>query len=183
MSLGFDVDQDYFHWLCEQICVEQPEKSYWLLAKDLHRSVFYSLVPHDENRAADGIALREEYLSEINAPKYIRIDGECSVLEMLIGLARRMDFETGDAEHDTDATSLWFWEMIVNLGLDEYSDDNYVRNEGVLVVDTVIEHFLERDYRWDGLGGLFPLNSAEEDQRKVEIWYQMNAYLTEKEVV
>jgi hypothetical protein len=31
------------------------------------------------------------------------------------------------------------------------------------------------------VGGFFPLTHPNDDQRKVEIWYQMNAYLDELE--
>jgi hypothetical protein len=36
-----------------------------------------------------------------------------------------------------------------------------------------------RLYTTSGYGGLFPLEEPKEDQRKVEIWYQMMAYLGE----
>jgi len=36
-----------------------------------------------------------------------------------------------------------------------------------------------RDYHADGRGGFFPLTNPDTDQTKVEIWYQMNAYVTE----
>lgn len=183
---GFDINQDYFQWLCELVHVDQVDTSYWILAKDLYRKEFYSLVPHDENRASDGLELREEYMREINYPKYISIDRECSVLEMLIALARRMDFETGDPydlNNSNDKTAYWFWEMIDNLGLLPYCDDDYVDFGGMTQVDGILDEFLERGYSWDGHGGLFPLDSSEEDQRDVEIWYQMNAYLMEKNAV
>ncbi len=181
-----DIAQDYFHWLCEMVHIDQGNTSYWILAKDLHHIDFYSLVAHDENRALDGIELRDEYLSEINYPKYVDIEGECSVLEMIIALARRMDFETSDPydlEESVDRTAFWFWEMLDNLGLTKFSDDAYVELEGQIYVEWIIDLLLERKYEPNGLGGLFPLDYCEEDQREVEIWYQMNAYLNERGVV
>lgn len=178
-----DIEQDYFRWLCEMVHIDQEDKAYWLLAKDLHRIEFYALVAHDENRASDGLELREEYLREINYPKYVDICGECSVFEMMIGLARRMDFETGDPydfDDSIDRTSFWFWEMIDNLGLIAFDDDSYVEYDGMNNVENIIEKFLERRYGWNGEGGLFPLNYCREDQREVEIWYQMNQYLNER---
>lgn len=183
MSMNFDVNQDYFHWLCEQVMIEQEDRAYWLLAKDLHRMPFYSLVPHDENRAMDGVTLREDYLSEINCPKYVRLDlEECTLLEMLVALARRMNYETEDAHREVDHTAKWFWEMMDNLGLSEFDDDNYVRDgEGLLQVDDILERLVERGYSRNGEGGLFPLRRPDCDQRKAEIWYQMNAYLMERD--
>lgn len=184
MCLEFDVNQDYFHWLCEMVGIEGEEKSYWLLAKDLHRMPFYSLVPHDENRALDGMSLRDEYLEEVNCPKYLRIDlGECTMLEMLIALSRRIDYEMSDSKVVSDDTRKWFWEMLDNLGLTAYSDDRYVDIGGLDDVDEVLERLVERDYSRDGRGGLFPLRRPVEDQRNVEIWYQMSSYLLEKDVI
>ena len=183
----FDAEQDYFHWLCEMVHIDQLNARYWLLAKDLHRHPFYSIVNHDENRASDGMELREEYLREINYPKYISLDGECSVFEMIIALARRMDFETTDPyspDEGYDKTSYWFWEMMENLGLIIFSDDVYVEYGGVTQVDNILETMLHREYREDGhYGGLFPLEECSEDQREIEIWYQMCAYLMEREAV
>lgn len=184
MSMKFDVNQDYFHWLCELVNIEQEDTSYWLLAKDLHRMPFYSLVPHDENRAMDGVTLREDYLNMVNAAKYVRLDlDECTLLEMLVALAQRINYETEDAHREVDHTAKWFWEMMDNLGLSEFSDDNYVRENGVVEVDDILERLVERGYSRNGRGGLFPLQRPECDQRKAEIWYQMNAYLLEKDAV
>lgn len=178
----------YFEWLCDMVHVDQEERSYWLMAKDLYNRKFYSLIPHDENRACDGKQLREEYLEEYGySDRLLDISEECSVLEMLIGLARRMDFETGDPyEFDGDSEKrmvYWFWELIDNLGLLSFDDESYVEFGGMTEVDRIIDNFLERQYASDGVGGLFPLNNDEIDQRDVEIWYQMSMYLAEMEAV
>lgn len=184
MGMDFDVNQDYFHWLCELVKVEQEDRSYWLLAKDLHRMPFYSLVPHDENRAMDGVTLREDYLEMVNCPKYVQLDlGECTMLEMIVALAQRINYETEDTHRDVDRTAMWFWEMIGNLGLGDFTDENYVQENGMVEVDDILEKLVERNYRRSGKGGLFPLKWPKGDQRKTEIWYQMNAYLMERDAV
>ncbi len=182
-----DIEQDYFHWLCEMVGVEQADDSYWILAKELHERKFYSLVPHDENRALDGMELREEYLRDCNYPKYVDILGDCSVLEMLIGLARRMEFEMTDPfdlENTMDRTSYWFWEMLDNLGLTKYTDSAYadLKDEAIVYVDWIVDNLLKRKYEPNGNGGLFPLHDFHENQCNVEIWYQMAAYLAERSV-
>lgn len=184
-GFGFNVEQDYFHWLCEQVHIDQEERSYWLLAKDLHKAEFYALVPRDENRVYDGLELREDYLSSIGYPDYVQLMGECSVLEMMIAVARRIDFQTSDPYGDDgyDQTAYWFWQMIENLGLTDFSDDVYMQMNGIDIVDNAIRQLVERQYEADGNGGLFPLRNASEDQRDVEIWYQMCSYLNEKQVI
>lgn len=182
----FDLKQDYFEWLCQLVHVDQVDRSWWLLMKDLYRRIFFSIIPHDENRAGDGLDLREEYIRDNPwMPDYVEIEGECTVLEMLIGLARRIDFEQSNPYDDdhTDSTTYWFWEMIDNLGLIVFDDESYVDYGGVKYVDKIIDRFLSRKYKRSGEGGLFPLRDSRKDQRQVEIWYQMSAYLAEKEAV
>jgi len=184
---GFDIKQDYFEWLCTMIHADsdQAGASWWMLMKDLHRRTFSSSIPHDDNRASDGIELREEYLRDIYSPKYVSIDGECSILEMLIALAKRIDFEmsTPSVDNIADKTAYWFWEMLDNLGLTVFDDENYIECGGKFRVDAIIDNFLNRNYTWSGYGGLFPLRHSQEDQRNVEIWYQMSAYLAEREII
>lgn len=195
-GLNYDIEQDYFHWLCEMVSIDQEHESWWILAKTLHSRKFYALVAHDENRAYDGLDLREEYLSKTGAPDYATVfpdetDGECSVFEMLIGLARRMEFETDDPyvydgdERDRRTTGYWFWVMLDNLDLTRFSDQEYADNaeEAVSYIDWIVDRLLDRRYSANGEGGLFPLNHCHENQCKVEIWYQMSAYLMERNVV
>ena len=179
----YDIDQDYFHWLCELVHIDQEHASWWLVAKDLHRREFVPMLDRDENRAMDGFALRERFLDGERYSLRDHIDGECSVLEMLVALAQRMDFETSDAysEDSNDRTAYWFWEMLDNLGLTAFDDDSYVELEGQTYVDKIIDDFVERRYDYDGEGGIFPLRYADRDQRRVELWYQMSAYLCEHE--
>lgn len=63
-----------------------------------------------------------------------------------------------------------------NLGISRYSDDQKIPAEKIeKILDTVIN----RKYKRNGLGGFFPLKHADRDQRKVELWYQLNAYVLE----
>ena len=72
-----------------------------------------------------------------------------------------------------DRTSVWFWNMIDNLGLSDMSDAHFNQP----YVDDVIFRFLNRDYLPNGQGGLFTINNCSEDLRNVEIWYQLCWYL------
>ena len=171
------VQTDYFEWL-EHIVTDGKE--YNLLLHDLHNIDFVSLVKLDENREMDGQSLRTLYGDEVGI-KYEEIEdylaGPCSVLEMLIGLASRIegtifsDFEEGIPE-----TRAYFWEFLTNLGLEVYTDVRYSTTE----VRHIVERFVFREYDPDGKGGIFPLQNAGEDQRKVQIWYQMQMYYIEK---
>lgn len=48
-------------------------------------------------------------------------------------------------------TGVWFWAMISNLGLECMSDDDFDE----LYVEEHIQHFLDRQYSYQGGGGLF----------------------------
>lgn len=182
MGIDIDVEKDYFYWLCGLVEADNEEKSYIRLARELHEMPFESFVSHDENRAIDGENLREDYLMITNYPRYIRLNlGECTVFEMLVALAKRIDYETSSAKIDEDNTPFWFWEMIKNLGLSPFSDRDFDRLKGEIAIEEVLIRLVERKYEPSGRGGLFPLKDAKCDQRRVEIWYQMNSYLMERD--
>jgi len=171
----------YFEFLCD---VVGRTYEYHLLLEHLHGIEFYSLVPNDDNRGVDGECLRELYLDESMAWSASRrrtnedsLVGPCTVLEMLIGLAKRVeeDLLGSPFEH---STAECFWILIENLGL-EWCDDVWIEQHGAKEVDEKVMILLERRYSYDGDGGLFPLRMAQKDQRRVEIWYQMSAWIIE----
>jgi hypothetical protein len=143
----------YFQWLYRQVGKggNNRNKTTWKPLRQLYQKEFVWLTPNDDNRVADGVDLRWEFvnysqLSEVDA-RWMGMG--CSVLEMLIGLSRRLAFQTSQKpEH-------WFW---------------------------VLMALIYRNYSPSGRGGLFPLRHPDEDQRGVEIWYQMAAYLYEQEI-
>jgi hypothetical protein len=75
------------------------------------------------------------------------------------------------------AAEIWAWKLIKNLKLHNMYDP--LTSRKVDIIDEKIEALIWRTYEPDGSGGFFPLKNAKEDQTKVEIWYQMNAYVIE----
>lgn len=175
-----DFKKDYFAWLQEYVGSPKVEDSYYLLLGRLFDTPFSWVVALDMNRALDGISLKSQFSLDCYYGEPLRFqEYPCSVLEMLLALAIRIEnnLYNGEDEHKTD---VWFWEMLDNLGLVEFTDDNYHNAGGDVEVDKIIYTMMDRRYRKDGSeGGLFPLKYAKKDQRKVEIWYQMNEYLME----
>ncbi len=94
------------------------------------------------------------------------------MLEMLIGLSRRLSFDA-DGE-----PSVWFWHLIETVDLQQYNDHNY-NNKSQRDIDEILDRIIWRTYKPDGRGGLFPLRNPIHDQREVELWYQLSAYLIE----
>lgn len=172
------LDELYLKWLYGQfssVRLRNPAKTYWALAKQLYTKEFIWIIPNDDNRLEDGRDLRLEFIDQ---GRYLDVDRDwlhlgCSVLEMLIGLARRLEFETNED------TSAWFWQLLQNLHLRDFNDLTY-GPETEEKTDEILDRLIWRTYLPDGEGGLFPLQHPYEDQTEVEIWYQLSAYLLEQ---
>lgn len=173
-----EVRSDYFQWLCGLVHADDPDCSFYSLMRALFDHEFRWFVDNDGNRAEDGELLRDDFIDQNLYIDYSSIGGPCRVLEMLIALAGRID-EDIMWTPDDDRSIVWFWEMISNLGLDEYDDEHWTEPNSRATVDLILDRWLDRRYRPDGIGGIFPLAGSVEDQRDVEIWYQMNAYFLE----
>lgn len=143
------------------------------LFEKLHSIPYTPHLPDDENREQDGIDLRDEYYSENDG---LFIDTPCSFLEFLIALSIRSGFIYSPVS--TDYTRELFWRYLENLGLRSLTDDAYLPN-GDEIVEKAVNMVVNRTYAPSGLGNIFPLDNPQQDQRNVEVWYQMNQYLRE----
>lgn len=166
------LDDRYLTWLYGQVAEVRTRKSprtFWDLFRQLFSTEFAWFIPNDDNRAEDGRALRHEWVTETGAAvdeNWVTLG--CSFLELLIGLSRRLEFETGQG------VQYWFWHLIDNLGLRVYHDRSNFKPEEV---DDITSAVIWRTYDRNGNGGLFPLRRSRKDQRRVEIWYQLSEYL------
>lgn len=149
----------------------------------LYSTEFTWIVPFDENRAEEGINLRFIFQQSrgVEYDEDSMMDGyPCSVLEMLIGLARSMEDTILYDPELGDRIDVWFWLMLRNLGLDFFSDNHIRRsssqNAAIGEIHRILEVFLTRRYDRNGVGGIFPLNRPSRDQREVELWQQANQY-------
>lgn len=168
----------YTHWLYDRVCAVRDfdsARSYINVCNEMQDMMFRILVPRDDNRWNDGLDLRDEFLD------YIRdrtLDREAerihdvSLLEVFVGLAARGRLLTGMDESE------WFEIFLKNLGLDRCSDRTFDL-PARLKVRRSLRKFNERRYRANGQGGLFPLTMPMADQRDVELWYQLGAYIRE----
>lgn len=171
------LDDLYFEWLYKKVGVVQnrnPNKSYWKLARYLYQMPFFWVVPNDDNREADGKDLRNEFIDECDIQdieiNWLQID--CSVLEMMIALANRAAFASVGEAGD------WFRKFLGNLKLLGFTDARY-NQDAEVKIKHIIERLVDRTYNSRGVGGLFPLQHADTDQRKVEMWCQLSSYLSE----
>lgn len=170
----------YFDWLCILIGVNSnfPKRNYFQLISALHRTEFTPKLAMDQNRGADGLQLRVEFMDEHGPWGSATNRGPCTMLEFLVALAKRMSFLTyGEGNHGQ--TAYYFWKMMENLGLSKVTDDRWETANGDFFVEDAVWRINQREFMPDGSGGIFPLKRPNGDQRKIEIWYQMNAWLLE----
>jgi hypothetical protein len=171
------LDELYLVWLYSQFgnpTARNLKGRYLNLARKLYTTEFVWFVPNDDSRLEDGKALRVEFLQDAEIPEVDPdwMDLGCSFLELMVGLSRRLGFQTDSHP------SRWFWKLLENIGLNQYDDANPFSDEDV---EEVTECVIWRTYRRDGHGGFFPLKKPKQDQRKIELWYQLSAYIIEND--
>lgn len=170
------LDELYLSWLYEIIAdrdAASPSKTYWKLAQHMYTTEFKWLIPNDDNRVEDGRDLRLTFIEDLGLDDIdpVWLDLGCSMLEMLIGVSKRLAFLAEEGEvYD------WFWHLIDNLKIC-FNDRKYDER----LVEEALDRVIWRRYSRNGTGGLFPLRRARKDQRDEEIWHQLHAYLEEWE--
>ena len=162
----------YFAWLCKRVSVEDK---YTRMCMRLHQTPFVLMNEKDRNRISDGLYLRTVFENETG----FKVDGSmadglCTVLELLVALAIRCENDImGDPDKE-DQTDRWFRIMIYNLGLDQFENERYDGSK----IDDILLKWMSLKYSSRGIGSPFPLAVGKKtDQRKVEIWYQLQGYL------
>lgn len=173
-------NEGYFHWLVSQTEMsgsQDPHRTFWSMLHQLHTKPFRWFIHNDDNRWENGRELRDEYADRYHVgDEDIWGMDDASVLEFLVALTRHLEFES------EARAAKWFWKLIENLGLQHYNDAQY-SHHAELEIDSALDNLIKRRYGLDGQGGLFPLRDPQTDQTRVEIWYQMQAYLLEGEYV
>lgn len=169
----------YFKWLYDQVVPTRELNglsSYWKVCTIMHSVVFLDLVEHDSNRIADGANLRNEFLAQSGGQILDKNDvmfPDATIFEVLVALAIRANLMI-----EMDVMK-WFQLFLSNLRLDRYNDW-YCMMHHIGGITRNLNRFNKRIYRPDGsAGGLFPLARPTKDQREVELWYQMGAYMNE----
>lgn len=173
------LDELYFKWLYEKVAdpeFHDSDLTYWKVLRILFTKEFVWLVPNDVNRIQDGKALRLEFLEAQGIPE---VDTDwmeigCSVLELMVGLSQRLAYVADGKPH------YWFWVLMENLGISGFNDRH--KRLPRRRIDDILNDLIYRNYGPDGVGGLFPLQNPYEDQREVELWYQLSNYVQEKEL-
>lgn len=153
----------YVEWLFNEVCDDvHPVNRYKELLLYLNGRSFYWTLSIDENRAKDGMELRDIFAKnfDISQVEYVRLYSDpCSILEMMIALGNRIETIIR-----TPYKGFIFWKMIENLGLDCEFD--------LKKACEAIDVYLCRLYDKDGKRGMFYIPETSRDMVKAEIWYQ-----------
>ena len=137
----------YLNHLKEMVRIEDSSE-FEVLLERLWKKEYYSILPNDQNRAKDGIFLRDES-SDLPDYKF----GPCRILEMLIALSRKMEYQL-DAGRFSETYEL---DMILTNWLDRKYSANGLG--GIFPI-----------HGWR--------RNIHQPQNQVEIWYQMMLYLS-----
>jgi hypothetical protein len=176
---GEPLDELYFQWLYSKVAdpdIQEKNLTYWGVLRILYTKpfVWVDSVVHDEDRIKDGKALRIEFIEDqgwnISDVDHSWMEMGCSMLELMVGLSRRLEFLADGTPH------YWFWVLMSNIGLAGYNDRKRLPRRHI---DDVLDEIIYRNYEPSGLGGFFPLQYPREDQRDIDLWTQMNEYVLE----
>jgi len=153
----------YYYWLCSFV----PNSAlYSQLLFTLYVKEFTYIFVMDGNRAENGLELREQFGIDLG-------DKPCSILEMIVALAMKIEDQMGD-DYFGNRTSFWIENMLDSLGLSFYTDNHYNDEE----VADILNQFLRRQYSENGSGGLFTVNRPDLNMRTMDIWMQANWFLS-----
>jgi hypothetical protein len=184
---------EYYDWLIEtytdfrnlEDLEGKQQSTYIRLARILYETPFIVIVERDNNRVANAVMLRSEYESIKNHHEDVIslcYDTNCSVLEILIDLSKMMASELRGFSDLLKNSHECLFLMLCNLGIDKFDDEyfeNYDEEETLNEISMKLDIFMQRSYASNGFGGLFPLKHPKNDQREVELWFQLCAYLLE----
>ncbi len=171
------MQERYIDWMLGLIGSSLRETEYSQLIWLLYGTDFRCSMGQDVYRIEDGFELRRQFSEWYPAARRIRSfwKKRCSVLELMIALAKRCEENIMEDPVYGDRTGQWFFEMLKSLGLDGMTDDAFDGEEAA----DILERFLDREYGSNGAGGLFTVRSGRWDMRRTDIWYQMMHWLTE----
>lgn len=173
INISYEYFEKYYEYLINQINYINMNSDYSILLGKLFEIEYFWIIPMDENRAKDGLILREEF-NDINKKYDILDNNRCSVLEMLIAFDRRIS-----ANILEKPKGFWFWLFMENLYLDGFSDTFFPNYWNLNKVEKKVNKWLKRQFDYFGKGGICPLKSTKNDQRNVDFWYQINEFIIE----
>lgn len=174
-----EIWAEYLECLIDR-CGLAKYKKYRKIFEVLHDIDYIYVMERDKNRLSDGLGLRRDFENAIH-DRYPHLVDEfhnrrCSVMEMLVALAIRVDTSIlCDPMSGEETPYKFFMEMIENLRLDQFKGMHFDAHG----VRLIISLWMRRNFKPNGEGSPFPVKNDDRDQRKLETWDQVNSYISE----
>ena len=171
----FGDEEDYFYYLLGFLDGDERYRvfDYIDILHELFTTPFIWKVADDANRARDGIALRDRFEDE--SGEHLYMNRGCSMLEMMVALAVRMEDDILFDPDFGDRTAVWFWDMMEDSGLIFYDLDHFSVPLGQKCPKKWSKNPLKNfDY-----GTLFRSKSGQNGPKVVSLWYKMNEKVKE----
>lgn len=183
MSKDVWLEESYFDWLRSDAFSEVTERrEYEGVLRILHDIPFYWTIWLDENRAGDALSFRQNdflgFQKDLNKLDqhwlHAWAESTPSVLEVLLGMARRWSF------YFEGSIPFYFAHMFLAMGFDRYPG-RVLQPVAADEVRLKCDEWMSRQFNPNGDGSPFPVKHALDvvDFTKVDIWSQMNAYSAE----
>jgi hypothetical protein len=185
MSADPWLTEMYFDWLVsEAFSSRVNRREYEGCLRQLHDIPFLWTLLSDENRSGDALTFRQSeflgYQTDLESLDQVWLGiwatATPSVLEVLLGVARRYSFYFGGD------VAYYFGHLFRNMEYDRYPG----RVLGPGSVNSLRERtmtWITRQFEPNGKGSPFPITNEEVlrevDLRMVDVWGQMNAYSAE----
>ena len=162
-------EKAYHDWLLDVIAIDSPPAENHNELTDsiiemMWNIPFRPLMELDENRISDVYNIRDIY-------GWDYVSKEPSVLEILVTMAINCEDEIMTNDEYGNRTYIWFWSMYDNLGLDQV--------ESLEEAEDIIFDFMDRSYDSQGHGSIFYTRYHNRDFRELDLWWQMQMWLTE----
>ena len=162
----------YYIWLLDKVNFDKHQDMSKLL-QYLHNKEYTWDIWTDEDRAEDGFALRRLFEKETDYLDYSPLEKPCSVLEMLVAFADRIDKDVMDEEY---GLPYWFWIMIENLGLIECTDEVFEAKKVNSVLDNWLNGLTKNDFK----SGIFTVKSGKKSEDSTDEWFRMQKWIAER---
>lgn len=187
MSREEQLEETYFQWLMMDAFSNPNDRILFEgVMREMHSIPFYWKLWADQNRAGDALAFRQsDFLQFQDQRDLDRMDqhwlgnwatASPSVLEVLIGMARRWSF------YYDQPVPFYFAVLFGNLGFQRVPGKILSANtrEGIR---RILDNWMSRQFPPDGTGTPFPIMNALHlpmfDMAEIDIWGQMNMYSAE----
>ena len=174
-------DTAYTEWLLKRVCIDKLQgHKYEFLLKALDNMAFDPLLMLDKNIVDNAIYyLRNVYTKEFPIEENDKWPGwdYISILEAIVlGVPSRVEklYPKNDEEYK-DKTSMMFWVVLSNLGVDKMDNDNFDEFE----LWEIIDKFNDRKFEKDGRGSFYTIRNPEIDMREVPIGFAGSWFMEE----